>query len=193
VAPLNTLYFDGLFRSIPGSLTSKNHAGISTHAGIMCYGWLVFRGKQVIARGHGAFARGKDATSNIAEYLALIEGLDALLDMGLTKAPLKVCGDAKGVIDQMLGAAEVNARSVRPLYHRACGLAQRFADIDWEWTPRRRNQEADSLTRRALRQLRLDSGSYQAAVQAAMPGQSEPRKIFPLIDLRIYGRAALKL
>jgi ribonuclease HI len=188
-----TLYFDGLFRSLPGSNTTQIHANPSARAGIMCYGWLLFRGKQAIARGHGAFARGKDATSNIAEYLALIEGLDALLDMRLTHAPLKVCGDAKGVIDQMLGAAEVNARSVRPLYHGARGLAQRFTEIDWEWTPRRCNQEADSLTRRAMRQLRQDSDCYQAAVQAVQPGQAAPRRLFPLIDLRIYGRAAFEL
>ncbi len=188
-----TLYFDGLFRTLAGSTATQNHPSASAHAGIMCYGWLVFRRKQVIAHGHGAFARGKDATSNIAEYLALIEGLDALLDMGLTQAPLKVCGDAKGVIDQMLGAAEVNARNVRPLYHRARGLAQRFAEIDWEWTPRRRNQEADSLSRRAMRQLRQDSDCYQAAVQAVQPGQPAPRRLFPLLDLRIYGRSALEL
>ena len=181
-----TLFFDGLFRGIPGNITSKNHAGI------MCYGWLVFRGKQVVARGHGAFARGKDATSNNAEYLALIEGLDALIDMGLTKERVKICGDAKCIIDQMLGTAEVNAHSIKPLYYRARRLAGHFADLNWEWRPRRHNQEADSLTRRAMRQLRLDSPSYQAAVQAISPGHAETRRLFPLIDLRIYGRAALE-
>ena len=67
----------------------------------MCYGWLISKGGQVIARGHGGFARGQATNYNIAEYLALIEGMDALLDMGIREELVMVIGDAKSVIDPM--------------------------------------------------------------------------------------------
>ncbi len=65
------LEFDGLFRPSP----------VSPTAGIMCVGWLVRSGGNILAKGYAVIARGTDATSNIAEYLAMIEGLQALIDM----------------------------------------------------------------------------------------------------------------
>jgi ribonuclease HI len=67
-----TLSFDGLFKSVAAGNNAKSQAGI------LCYGWLIIKQRSLIAQGHGEFARGSDATSNVAEYLALIEGLDAL-------------------------------------------------------------------------------------------------------------------
>lgn len=176
-----TLQFDGLFRNVPDKGRPQ--------AGIMCYGWLIFKGEVVIATGHGAFARDRQATSNIAEYLALIEGLDALRDLGVENEPVKICGDAKGVIDQMQGEAEVNAASVKPVYRRACKLAKCFVNIEWVWTPRRYNRSADLLTRRAMRQVRSDQLNYQAALQAIDPHSEQytrNHQFLPLLDLRIY-------
>ena len=49
------------------------------------------------------------AGSNAAEYLALIEGLEALEDLRIGNEPVEVRGDAKCVIDQMLGHAAVSS------------------------------------------------------------------------------------
>jgi len=115
------LRFDGLFRSI------QNPAGpTDAKAGIMCYGWLIFKQDRLIAKGHGAFADGENATSNVAEYLALIEGLEALLDLGVRDELVKVTGDAKCVIEQLLGVARVNSARIRPLYRKASRLTKRF-------------------------------------------------------------------
>jgi ribonuclease HI len=177
-----TLRFDGLFRCIP-----SNHS--SRKAGVMCYGWLISRRGVLLARGHGAVASGKDATSNVAEYLALIEGLEALIDLGETQETIKVCGDSRCIIDQMRGVAAVNAPSMIPLYDQARGLVQHFRKLRWNWMPRKHNKEADSLTRRALRQLRLDPRSYHEMVDAISvmnkPKQSSNR-FLPLMDLRVY-------
>ena len=89
-----TLQFDGLFKPVQG-------ANPVDQAGFMCYGWLIWKDHKVIARGHGGVARGQAATSNTAEYMALIEGLDALQDMGVCEQPVTVIGDARSVIDQM--------------------------------------------------------------------------------------------
>lgn len=178
-----TLRFDGLFRGFPGS------QGPAAKAGFMCYGWLISKNEQVIARGYGAAARGVNATSNIAEYLALIEGLDALLDAGLQDSRIEVYGDAKCVIEQMQGVAAVNAASIKPLYRRASRLADQFSRLTWRWTPRQHNKAADFLTRLAMRQIRQDRNQYMETAQAMDPkrqGMKRSNKLLSLLDLRVY-------
>ncbi len=178
-----TLRFDGLYKKVVGG----NHA--ASRAGFMCYGWLIFKNGILIARGHGVFARGTDASSNIAEYLALIEGLEALSDMGVRTEPVLVMGDAKSVIDQMTGEAAVNATATRPLYKRARNIVRDFHSLTWCWTPRQFNRDADKLTRRAMSQIRSDWNEYQAAVEAitpGIPGKAPNHKMLSLVDFRVY-------
>lgn len=178
-----TLRFDGLFRSF--SITNVTNDS----AGFLCYGWLISRQETLIAQGHGVFARCKDASSNVAEYLALIEGLDAMCDLGLEDEPIKIFGDAKSIIDQMNGLAGVSSESIWPLYLRARQLSKRFINLKWIWTPRKNNKAADWLTRRAMRQIRSDQRSYQAALKAALTHNGNQRRstrLLPLIDLRIF-------
>jgi ribonuclease HI len=179
------LQFDGLFRGFPGEEVTVSKAGF------LCYGWIILRDETLIARGHGAYARGKDASSNIAEYLALIEGLDALTYLGVTEEIIQITGDAKCVIDQMQGLACVNSPNIKPLYRRAVRLADHFHYLIWEWTPRRNNRLADSLTRRALQQIRMDRKNLLSIASAACPadGRRENRRFFPVLDLRIYHEA----
>ena len=182
-----TLQFDGLFRGVHG----EDSARVKT--GFMCYGWVILQEANIVARGHGAYARGKDATSNIAEYLALIEGLDALYDLGIRSEPVHIYGDAKGVIDQMRGEASVTSPSTLPMFRRASRLARRFENLEWTWVPRRDNRLADLLTRRAMRQVRLDSHSYQETVRAIHPytaRQQTSNKFLPVLDLRVYQPAS---
>jgi ribonuclease HI len=178
-----TLRFDGLFRSLPGGVRPVQRAGF------MGFGWLIFCDDRLVAQGHGVYGHGQNATSNTAEYLALIEGLEALGDMGVGKEPVRVIGDAKSVIEQMQGSAGINAPDVRALHRRANRLASRFAHVKWEWKPREQNHAADLLTRRAIRQIRLDRGAYQEAIQTLNPARFPERnrwKYILLLDLRIY-------
>jgi ribonuclease HI len=143
----------------------------------------------LIAKGHGVFARARDANSSIAEYLGLIEGLEALADMGLMGEAIEISGDAKGIIDQMLGRSAVNSPRIKPLYRRAYYLAMRFNRLRWKWTPRKHNREADQLTRRAMRQIHFDRNSYQAAIEAIDPektGRRGKSKFLSLMDLRVF-------
>ncbi len=178
-----TLRFDGIYWGIPGNERPE------VTAGFMGYGWLIFRRGTVVAKGHGVFARGKDANSSIAEYLALIEGLEALLDMGIIKESVEVMGDAKGIIDQMLGRSAVNSPRIKPLYRRAMKLAGNLYNLRWKWTPRKHNREADQLTRRAMRQIHFDQNNYRAAIEAIKVENQDIRrrsKFVPLMDLRIF-------
>lgn len=175
--------FDGLFKSFPTS------TGSTSKAGIMCYGWLIQRDEIVIARGYGGVARGANATSNIAEYLALIEALEAYLDAGLQNEPVTVTGDAKGVIDQMQGYSAVNASNLKPLFVRAKRLASQIQVIEWIWTPRQFNRAADLLTRRAMRQIRQGQKNSQKNNRgegSAYATWSQSKKLLNLFDLRVY-------
>jgi ribonuclease HI len=178
-----TLHFDGLFRAMPLK------SGLANNAGFMCYGWLITRNGVIIARGHGGYARGRGANANVAEYLALLEGLEALLDMNVSHEMVEVVGDAKSVIDQMEGYANVSSEDIKPLYGRARRLARNIQRIQWRWLPRRYNQEADLLTKRAMKQIYNDQESYLAALEMMDP-QTSPhgnrKKIRSLLDLRIY-------
>ena len=173
-----TLRFDGLYMGIPKK-SSK-----FTSAGFMCYGWIIFRGNQVIAHGHGGYVRARNASSHIAEYLGLIEGLQALQDMGVRDEPVTIFGDAKSLIDQMRGSAAVNSEHIRPLYQKAIRAAAGFTHLVWEWQPRRNNREADALTRRALRQIRANPASYIPELYRST-GRRNAR-LQPVLDLCVY-------
>jgi ribonuclease HI len=142
-----TLSFDGLFRGFEKNSNVKNNAGI------MCYGWLISEENQVIAIGRGSYTHRKAASSIGAEYLALIEGLVAIADLGLNHEMVLVMGDAKTVIDQMQGINLVNSPKIKELYRKATNLSQKLPGLQWQWVPRQNNKAADKLTRQALQQI----------------------------------------
>jgi ribonuclease HI len=174
------LRFDGLFRSFPGS------QALGVNAGILCYGWLITRRGVVAAQGHGAFARSRLVNSSVAEYLALIEGLDAAIDLGVSREMVEVRGDAKTIIDQMRGACDVNAASIKPLYRQASALANRIERVQWVWSPRKNNREADSLSRRAMHQVSRNRCAYQSLAEAMLNFPAQHRQLAPVLDLRVY-------
>jgi ribonuclease HI len=178
------LQFDGLFRRI----------GDNTKTGVMAYGWLIFRQDLMVARGYGAVAGRAEATSNVAEYLALIEGLRALLDMGIQNEQILVSGDSKIVISQMNGTATIHAERMQELYAQAADLATQFIHINYEWRKRSKNKAADQLTRHAIKQARKNRGDYEQIVQdlAACGGKVRRRSrrltdsFLPLVDLSVF-------
>lgn len=177
------LQFDGLFRRI----------GEHTKTGVMAYGWLVYRQGLMVARGYGAVAGRSEATSNVAEYLALIEGLHALLDMGIQAEQILVSGDSKIVISQMNGSATIHAERMRELYNQAAELAAGFENIRYEWRKRSKNKAADNLTRHALKQARKNRRDYEKVIQdLAARGEIRRRSrsltdsFLPLVDLSVF-------
>jgi ribonuclease HI len=173
------LQFDGLFRTLP------DPARPTAWAGLMSYAWLVQRNGRQIARGHGACLGRKQATSNTAEYLALIEGLESLLDFGVRNETILIYGDAKGVIEQMRGNAAVNSPTARMLFQRAQRLASSFSNLTWIWQPRKYNRQADALTRHALQQVYSDGEYYESVLQKL--GQQKGQSGFlPILNLRVY-------
>jgi ribonuclease HI len=185
------LQFDGLFRRV----------GENTKTGIMAYGWLIVEESKIIARGYGAVAGKTEATSNVAEYLALIEGLNALLDMGAQDETVLVCGDSKIVISQMEGKTSIHAERMKELNLQAVHVARQFRKINYEWRRRSNNKAADNLTRHALKQARKNQPHYDAIIQKLVsPGstrRSRPQNLvdtfLPLVALAVYRPTGLSL
>jgi len=65
------------------------------------------------------------ATNNVAEYRALIAGLECALDHGATA--LEVRMDSELVVRQMMGVYKVTNEGRKPLFEQAKALARKFS------------------------------------------------------------------
>jgi ribonuclease HI len=133
-------------------------------SGFLGFGWLIYFKNLLIAYGYGIAARGIDATSNVAEYLGLIEGLEALIGMGVTDQPVSVLSDANVIIHRMNGFATVGTFRDEPLHNRAVQLAQNINIDQWRWVPRHCNYEADALSRKCFQELIDDRDGMEKAL-----------------------------
>jgi len=171
------LLFDGMFRSL---------YRWTQRTGLMGHGWIIFKRESIIAHGFGMFIQREKATSCISEYLALIEGLEALADLHVGNAQVEVRGDAKFVINQMTGIASVNSVGIRHLHKRALRLAQGFNNLSWVWIPRKENREADMLSRRAIKQTGDVSDRIKPFMDRPQSRLYASNRLVSLMDLRVY-------
>ena len=87
------------------------------------------------------------ATNNVAEYSALIAGLEMARAID-PDAALDVRMDSRLVIEQMAGRWKVKHPAMKPLVVTARQLTP--AVVTWTWVPRVENQSADELVNAAL-------------------------------------------
>jgi ribonuclease HI len=154
--------------------------------GIMCYGWLILQDGRVIAQGQGGFAHWKIATSNGAEYLALIAGLEALMGMNACDEPILIQGDAKTIIEQMQNQALTHSPRIKQFHRQARRLCRNFKDVQWNWTPRRENHPADQLTRQALKQIRFKTPIYFSPDVHQMVPLESRKGLQPILALSTF-------
>jgi ribonuclease HI len=88
------------------------------------------------------------ATNNVAEYLAVVDGLE----MASAFAPdrLELRADSQLLIRQLEGVYRVKAPGLRDLYERARAGLGAIPDVRLEHVPREENREADALANAAL-------------------------------------------
>jgi ribonuclease HI len=92
----------------------------------------------------GEVARGiGEATNNVAEYTAVIEGLALAAELGATTVTLR--SDSQLLINQLTGRYRVKTEHLQPLHRRARSLAAGFERISFEHVPREQNVAADAL------------------------------------------------
>ncbi len=170
------LQFDGMLHS---SGTARMPVSL------LGYGWLIKRAGMEVVRGFGLFLRKCKTGSNIAEYLALIDGLEALVDLRLRHEVVEIRGNAKCVIDQMTGDAGVSSPLTERLNRRAQKLANHFTALTWVWVPRRKNRYADSLSRRSFNYLRY-SPHLNREINMSRLSSSHGEQLISLVDLRVH-------
>jgi ribonuclease HI len=88
------------------------------------------------------------ATNNVAEYKALIAGLEAVAH--LQARVIHVRADSLLVINQLRGRWKVKHANMRPLYAEARALLAAYDVVDLRHVPRAENAEADALVNAAL-------------------------------------------
>jgi ribonuclease HI len=88
------------------------------------------------------------ATNNVAEYRAVIAGLERARELGAAR--VRVRADSLLVVSQLAGAWKVKEAGLRPLWARARELASGFEQVTFEHVRRERNRAADALANRAM-------------------------------------------
>ena len=92
------------------------------------------------------------ATNNVAEYQALILGLEEARRRGIEAIDVRM--DSLLVVRQMQGLWKIKHPGLRPLALRAGALLAEFAERRIEHVPREENTLADALANKAIDQAR---------------------------------------
>lgn len=130
-----TLHTDGAARHKTGDSTGPAGIGAVLHS----------ESGEVI----GEIPRGIGlATNNVAEYTALIEGLQMAIDVGVTDIDAYI--DSPVVAGHLLEGHRVKADHLRPLVQRVRQLLGLFSTSSLARVPRALNGDADKLANRGI-------------------------------------------
>ncbi len=88
------------------------------------------------------------ATNNVAEYHGLLNGLQKALELGATKADIRM--DSKLVVEQMSGRWKIKHPDMKKLALKCQELLQQFDQTTFTWIPRSENARADQLANLAM-------------------------------------------
>lgn len=88
------------------------------------------------------------ATNNVAEWTALLSGLEAALELGVDDLAVRL--DSELVVKQISGAYRVKHAGLIPLHARAKALLRSFAHVDVRHVRRKDNAAADAVVNRVL-------------------------------------------
>jgi ribonuclease HI len=105
------------------------------------------------------------ATNNVAEYTALITGLEIALENGVTE--VEVYLDSELVAQQVAGRWKIKNDTLRGLAVKARALLDRFQSAHITHVPRTRNAAADALANQGM-----DAAALDLAEERELPQQS---------------------
>ena len=89
-----------------------------------------------------------EATNNIAEYRALLRGIELAVEHGATD--LEVIGDSQLVVRQIEGAYKVKKPQLKPLHEQALSALAELDNWEIRHVMREENAAADDLAGQAL-------------------------------------------
>ena len=88
------------------------------------------------------------ATNNVAEYSALVAGLERAVEAGVHE--LEVVSDSELLVKQMRGEYRVKNRALQDLFLEASRLARKLGRVTYTAVRREHNELADRLVNDAL-------------------------------------------
>src|SRR5205085_10371943 len=88
------------------------------------------------------------ATNNVAEYRAVLKGIERARALGATE--IELIGDSELVARQLTGAYKVKHPAMKPLHAEASAGLRGFARWGIRTVPRAQNARADELVNEAL-------------------------------------------
>jgi beta-lactamase class A len=89
-----------------------------------------------------------NATNNVAEYHALLRGLQEARERGAVDVEIRADSDL--LVRQILGTYKVKSSSLAPLHAKALEALSAFSGWKISYVPRQKNAAADALANRAL-------------------------------------------
>ena len=120
--------------------------GARGNPGPAAYGYVLEAEDGTVLAAHGE-AIGT-ATNNVAEYRALIAGLEKAAEVGVDG--LEVVSDSELLVKQMRGEYKVKSDALRGLFEQASDLANRLGSVRYTAVRREHNELADRLVNEAL-------------------------------------------
>lgn len=122
------------------------------------------------------------ATNNVAEYTALLEGLNLAAELGVTS--LAVFSDSELLVKQMNGEYRVKNADLLELYQEAKRLVRRFEKVSITHIRREQNARADQLGNSALdgRPYRRGEPPPPPRPAASAPGGKPAAPAVPVND-----------
>ncbi len=120
--------------------------GARGNPGPAAYGYVLEADDGTVLAAHGESIG--IATNNVAEYSALIAGLEQARELGLGE--IEVVSDSELMVKQMRGEYRVKNATLRELSVRAARLARELGSVRYTAVRREHNELADRLVNEAL-------------------------------------------
>jgi ribonuclease HI len=120
--------------------------GARGNPGPAAYGYVIEAEDGTVLAAHGE--RIGVATNNVAEYRALIAGLDKALELAVPE--VEVVSDSELLVKQMRGEYKVKNAALQELSIQASRLAREIGKVSYTAVRREQNELADRLVNEAL-------------------------------------------
>ena len=127
-------------------VTLFTDGGARGNPGPAAYGYVLEDEDGSVLAAHGE--RIGVATNNVAEYRALIAGLEKALELGLDE--VGVVSDSELLVKQMTGEYRVKNEALQELSEEASRLARKLRKVSYTAVRREHNELADRLVNEAL-------------------------------------------
>ena len=120
--------------------------GARGNPGPAAYGYVLETSDGTVLAAHGE--RIGHATNNVAEYRALLAGLEKAAELGVDE--LDVVSDSELLVKQMTGEYRIKNAALQELSLAATRLARKFGRVSYNAVRREHNELADRLVNEAL-------------------------------------------